>query len=157
MSYNVGMTTKQLEKQLSLLMIRSSMKGKYAIMNIAEEHNITVMQALTLCLLEPGESAPMKSLSTFMACDPSNITSIIEQLVNEGLVDRREATYDRRVKTVTLTDKGLVLRNKFLEVTASTRLPYLDRLSEEEIEVLIKIIEKATDASIMPKEAVAAA
>jgi DNA-binding MarR family transcriptional regulator len=156
MSYNATMTTKLLEKQLSLLIIRSSMKGKYAIMDIAEDHNITVMQALTLCLLEPGELIPMKSLSTFMACDPSNITSIIEQLVNEGLVDRKEATYDRRVKTVALTEKGLVLRDKFLEVTASTRLPYLDRLSEAEVDALITIIEKATDASIMPKEAAVA-
>lgn len=142
------MTTKQLEKQLSLLIIRSSMKGKYAIMEIAEEHNITVMQALTLCLLEPGQSIPMKSLSTFMACDPSNITSIIEQLVKQGLVERKEADHDRRVKTVTLTDKGLKLRDTFLEITANTRLPHLSRLSEAETEQLITIIEKATDASI---------
>jgi DNA-binding MarR family transcriptional regulator len=154
--YNVAMTTKQLEKHLSLLIIRSSMKGKYAMMEIAERYNITVMQALTLCLLEPGELTPMKSLSTFMACDPSNVTSIIEQLVNAGLVDRKEAEYDRRVKTVTLTEKGLMLRDKFLEVTANTRIPHLDRLSTTETEQLITIIEKATDASIIPKETVSA-
>jgi len=149
------MTTKQLEKHLSLLIIRASMKDKYAIMQIAEDHGITVMQALTLCLLEPGELTPMKSLSTFMACDPSNVTSIIEQLVNAGLVTRKEAEYDRRVKTVTLTDKGLMLRDKFLEVTASTRIPHLDKLTPEETEQLIIIIEKVTYAKLAPKETVA--
>jgi DNA-binding MarR family transcriptional regulator len=123
------------------------MKGKYAIVEIAENHHITLMQALTLCLLEPNQSVPMKSLSTFMSCDPSNITGIVEQLVIEGLVDRKEAVHDRRVKTVTLTAEGLALRDKFLEITTSTRLPNLDALSSREIEQLIAILEKATATS----------
>ena len=141
------MISKQLQDQLSLLIIRSSMKGKYAISQIAEDHHITLMQALTLCLLEPNQPVPMKSLSAFMSCDPSNITGIVEQLVIEGLVERKESAHDRRVKTVTLTEKGLDLRDKFLEITTSTRLPHLDRLSEEETNQLIAILEKATDIS----------
>jgi len=141
------MTRKQLQDQLSLLIIRSSMKGKYAIVEIAERHHITTMQALTLCLLEPGQSVPMKSLSQFMSCDPSNVTGIIEQLVNEGLVERKESTQDRRVKTITITPKGLALRDKFLEITTSTRLPHLNDLTEAETEQLIAILEKATATS----------
>jgi DNA-binding MarR family transcriptional regulator len=141
------MISKQLQDQLSLLMIRSSMKGKYAIVQIAEDYHITLMQALTLCLLEPSQSVPMKSLSTFMSCDPSNITGIVEQLVSEKLVERKEAAHDRRVKTVTLTPKGLDLRDKFLAITTSTRLPHLDALTSEETEQLITILEKATATS----------
>jgi len=141
------MISKSLQDQLSLLMIRSSMKGKYAIMETAEAYNITMMQALTLCLLEPNQPVPMKSLATFMSCDPSNITGIVEQLVSEELVERKEAKYDRRVKTVTITKRGLDLRDKFLEVTTKTRLPHLDQLSEQETEQLIAIVEKATTTS----------
>lgn len=141
------MISKQLQHQLSLLIIRSSMKGKYAIVETAEANNITMMPALTLCLLEPDQAVPMKSLSTFMSCDPSNVTPIVEQLVNEGLVERKEALHDRRVKTVTLTEKGLALRDKFLELTTSARLPNLSALSEEETEQLIAILEKATATS----------
>jgi DNA-binding MarR family transcriptional regulator len=145
--YNRAMISKQLQHQLSLLIIRSSMKGKYAMVETAEANHITMMQAMTLCLLEPNQSVPMKSLSTFMSCDPSNITGIIEQLVSEGLVDRKEATHDRRIKTVTLTAKGLALRDKFLELTTDTRLPNLDALTNEETEQLIGILEKATATS----------
>ncbi|HVV67093.1 MAG TPA: MarR family transcriptional regulator [Candidatus Saccharimonadales bacterium] len=141
------MISKHLQDQLSLLMIRSSMKGKYAIVGIAENNHITLMQALTLCLLEPNQPVPMKSLSTFMSCDPSNITPIVEQLVHEGLVERKESAADRRVKIVTITDKGLKLRDKFLEITTSTRLPHLDHLTQEETEQLITILGKATDTS----------
>src|SRR5882724_11313512 len=129
------------------------MKGKYAILQIAEDNKITMMPALTLCLLEPHQAVPMKSLSTFMSCDPSNITVIVEQLVHEGLVERKEAVHDRRVKTVELTDKGLALRDKFLEITTTVRLPHLDKLSETETEQLITILGKATDLS--PTQSVA--
>lgn len=156
MRYNEAMISKRLQDQLSLLIIRSSMKGKYAIVDIAERNHITLMQALTLCLLEPNQSVPMKSLSTFMSCDPSNVTPIVEQLVHEGLVNRKESPTDRRVKTVTLTDKGLDLRDKFLEITTSTRLPHLDQLSQEETEQLIAILEKATDTSATRSVAAAA-
>jgi DNA-binding MarR family transcriptional regulator len=141
------MDRKKLQVQLSLLIIRSSMKGKYAIMQIAENNNITMMPALTLCLLDPNQPVPMKALSAFMSCDPSNITVIIEQLVSEGLVDRKESTQDRRIKTVTLTKKGLALRDKFLEITTSTRLPNLNELTDKETEQLIKILGKATGAN----------
>jgi DNA-binding MarR family transcriptional regulator len=120
------------------------MKGKYAIVQIAEDHNITLMQALTLCLLDSDQPAPMKSLSTFLRCDPSNITGIVEQLVTQKLVERKEAVYDRRVKTVMLTKAGLVLRDTFLEITASTRLPYFDTLTHQETEQLVAILEKIT-------------
>jgi len=141
------MTTKHLQEQLSLIIIRSSMKGKYAITAIAEENRLTAQQALTLCLLDPSKSVPMKSLSVFMACDPSNVTGIVEQLVVEGYVERKEAEYDRRVKTLTLTEAGLALRDRFLEVTTSTRLPNLDHLSNEEAEQLITLLEKASGAN----------
>lgn len=120
------------------------MKAKYVIVEIAERHNITLMQALTLCLLEPNQPVPMKSISSFLSCDPSNITGIIEQLVTAGLVERKESAQDRRVKTVSITKKGVTLRDKFLELTASTRLPYLDSLTEAEVEQLMSILEKAT-------------
>jgi DNA-binding MarR family transcriptional regulator len=142
------MVSKQLQDQLSLLIIRSSMKGKYAILQIAENHNITLMPAMTLCLLEPNQPVPMKSLATFMSCDPSNITSIVEQLVIEGLVERKESSQDRRIKTITLTDAGLALRDQFLEITTSTRLPNLGMLTQEEIKQLIAILEKATATSV---------
>lgn len=141
------MINKDLQNRLSLLIIRSSMKGKYAIAEIAERNHITLMPAMTLCLLEPGQAVPMKAISTFMSCDPSNVTSLVEQLVAEGLVERKESEHDRRIKTVTMTEKGRVLRDKFLEVTTSTRLPHLDSLTHEETEQLMAILEKATDAT----------
>jgi DNA-binding MarR family transcriptional regulator len=86
----------------------------------------------------------MKNISEFMACDPSNITSIVEQLVNEGLVERKEASYDRRVKTLTLTHKGVQLREELLDIIIKTRLPKLCNLSGNEVDHLVSFLEKAS-------------
>jgi DNA-binding MarR family transcriptional regulator len=67
--------------------------------------------------------------------------------VSEGLVERKEAAYDRRIKILTLTEEGLALRDKFLEVTTSTRLPNIDSLTGQEVEQLMGILEKATGTS----------
>lgn len=147
LAYNEAMTTKQLQDQLSLLIIRASMRGKYAISQVAEDNHLTMAPALALCLLEPGQALPMKALSTFMCCDPSNITVITELLVSEGLVERKESAQDRRIKTVELTKKGLAMRDKFLATTTNARLPHLDHLTEAETRQLIAILEKATDTS----------
>lgn len=155
--YNKAMTSKQLQDQLSLLIIRASMRGKYAISQIAEDHHLTMAPALALCLLEPGQAVPMKALSTFMGCDPSNVTVITELLVTEGLVERKESAQDRRIKTVELTKKGLTLRDKFLEITTSARLPHLDRLTEAETTQLITILEKATATSATQSVAISEA
>ena len=138
------MASKNLHNQLSLLIIRASMKAKYDLMDVAERNNITTMQALTLCLIDKDNPIPMKTISDFMSCDPSNITSIVEQLVSEGLVERKEAAYDRRVKTLTLTEKGQEIQDKLLEITIKTRLPNICSLSDEEVDKLVSVLEKAT-------------
>ncbi len=137
------MISKRLQEELSLLIIRSSMKGKYAIVQIAEDNHITPYASHDFVFTRTRTTRTMKSLAKFMSCDPSNVTGIIEQLVSEGFVDRKESLNDRRIKTVSLTNKGLALRDKFLEITTSTRLPNLDSLSDDEIEQLIAILEKA--------------
>jgi DNA-binding MarR family transcriptional regulator len=141
------MTDTKVLNQLSILMIRFGLKSKYAMLKTAEDNHITLMPAMTLCLLDPGQVVPMKAIAQFMSCDPSNITSIIDQLVQEGLVERKESPLDRRIKTISITKKGLKLRDKFLEITAATRLPDLHSLSAAEAEQLITLLEKATNTS----------
>ncbi len=125
-------------------MIRASLKGKYGMNEVAEAHGITLMQALTLCLLEPEASVPMNSLSTFLSCDPSNVSGIVDRLVSGSFIERKECVEDRRIKRIILTDKGLALRSTLLQITAEKRLPNLSGLSAAETKELIRLLEKAT-------------
>jgi len=138
------MTKKQLQEEFSALLIRSSLRGKFEISEVVEAHNLTFIHAATLCLLEPGKSLPMNSLSTFLGCTPPNVSSIIERLVDESFVAREESADDRRVKTVSLTTEGLRLREELLRVAMSIRLPGIDTLSKSELDSMIAIFNKAT-------------
>src|SRR5262249_51569908 len=52
----------------------------------------------------------MRSLAKEWACDPSNATFIVDRLENRRLAERRSLDRDRRVKLVTLTERGIKTR-----------------------------------------------
>ena len=53
---------------------------------------------------------PMSALAGPLMCDNSNVTGIVDRLEALGLVERRPAERDRRVKAVALTEQGIALR-----------------------------------------------
>jgi DNA-binding MarR family transcriptional regulator len=75
--------------------------------------------ALARALLILTEPTPMRELAWRLACDPSNITGITDQLEQRGLVARVPGK-DRRVKFVELTPAGLELRNQIADSVART-------------------------------------
>ena len=58
----------------------------------------------------------MSSLAERLFCDASNVTGIADRLEARGLVERRSAEGDRRVKALTLTPDGVELRGRVLEI-----------------------------------------
>jgi DNA-binding MarR family transcriptional regulator len=63
-----------------------------------------------LRLIEPGVEVPMSSLAGKLFCDASNVTGIVDRLEARGLIERRPAEHDRRVKLLVLTPEGERLR-----------------------------------------------
>jgi len=77
---------------------------------VAERHGLTYQQLLLLRSLEPPR--PMRDVADAMCCDPSNVTGLIDRLEARGLVERAPGSEDRRVKMLTLTSEGRVLRRR---------------------------------------------
>jgi len=80
------------------------------------ELSLTFVQAHALRLLDPERPLPMSSLAELLFCDASNVTGIADRLESRGLVERRSAEGDRRVKVLTLTPAGAALRGRVLEI-----------------------------------------
>jgi DNA-binding MarR family transcriptional regulator len=144
------MTALNLQDNLNWLLIRSSMITKQRLMKLAEEHDLTLMQALTLGLLEPGEPLPMSSISELLAIDPSSVSGIVDRLFTGSYIERREGTIDRRVKTITLTPAGLALRNKLMP-RITERCSNFDSFSETEIETLKSLLAKSLPSTTASK------
>ncbi|MWA01913.1 MarR family transcriptional regulator [Actinomadura sp. LD22] len=62
--------------------------------------------AQALVLTNLSGPAPMRRLADWLSCEPSNVTGIVDGLERRGLVTRRPAPGDRRVKHVVLTEAG---------------------------------------------------
>jgi MarR family transcriptional regulator, organic hydroperoxide resistance regulator len=81
---------------------------------IAAEFDLSPMQAFALRLLEPGTPLPMSDLAEALHCDASNVTGIVDRLEDRGLIARRAADHDRRVKMLVVTESGAALRERLL-------------------------------------------
>jgi len=95
-------------------------------------------QAHALRMLDPDEAMPMSALAERLFCDASNVTGLVDRLEARGLVERRTAEGDRRVKALTLTREGVELRDRVLAVMseppeAITALPLADQRALRDI------------------------
>src|SRR6185312_15334389 len=76
--------------------------AKQQLFNIARSCDLTNVQTLSLLFVSPDEPQPMHNLSTFLGCDASNVTGIIDGLERKKLMSRVEHPADRRIKMVQL-------------------------------------------------------
>jgi DNA-binding MarR family transcriptional regulator len=83
----------------------------------AAELGLPPAQALVLTNL--SGPAPMRQLADWLSCEPSNVTGIVDGLERRGLVTRKPAPGDRRVKHVVLTEAGEHKRRQ-LRASATT-------------------------------------
>jgi MarR family transcriptional regulator, organic hydroperoxide resistance regulator len=95
-------------------------------------------QAHALRLLDPEEPLPMSALAERLICDASNVTGIVDRLEARGLVERRSAEGDRRVKALTITPAGVELRRVVMEImseppAAIAALPAADQRALRDI------------------------
>jgi MarR family transcriptional regulator, organic hydroperoxide resistance regulator len=77
--------------------------------------DLSLPQARALQVLEPGNPVPMRDLAASLHCDASNITGIVDRLEARGLLERRSAPGDRRVRALAVTAKGAAVRAKLVK------------------------------------------
>jgi MarR family transcriptional regulator, organic hydroperoxide resistance regulator len=119
--------------------------NKARFVAIAAEYELTPMQAHALRLLEPGKELPMSALADSLYCDASNVTGIVDRLEARGLIERRSADRDRRVKMLAVTSAGQELRDELLE-RLFTAPPSVAGLSVEDQRTLRDILRRALAA-----------
>ena len=108
------------------------------------ELGLAPMQSMALMQLRRDEPMTMSALAHALNCDNSNVTGIADRLEAQGLVERRAAEHDRRVKTLVLTAKGVELRGE-VERRMSVPPPPLAGLSAEDAVALRDILQRALD------------
>ncbi|HZD69547.1 MAG TPA: MarR family transcriptional regulator [Actinomycetes bacterium] len=111
---------------------------------------LSLPQARALQVLEPEHPVPMRDLAAGLRCDASNITGIVDRLEARGLVERRSAPGDRRVRALVVTAKGAVLRARLVERLYQVP-PAIAGLSPAEQRMLLELLQRLLTAPRPPR------
>jgi DNA-binding MarR family transcriptional regulator len=115
---------------------------KAAKMRSFAEFDLTPAQAQLLIQLDPLRPIAMSELANMLGCDASNVTGLVDRLEERGMIERRAAAADRRVKKIAITPPGAKQRNRILDRWHEPP-PQIAALPQKDIRELLRILRKA--------------
>jgi DNA-binding MarR family transcriptional regulator len=133
-------TARSVEAEVGDLLVQLLSSAKDHFMSALAEMDLTPPQGFALHHLE--EPLPMRQLAAEMGYDASHITGIIDKLEGQGLVERRPAAHDRRIKLLVTTPKGRALRLR-IQDEVFDRQPILDQLTPAQRRQLRDLLRRA--------------
>ncbi len=134
------------------LFMHRSMRG---YMHYAREKGLSRSMIGTLFHLSHRDHAGVTDLGEHLGVSSAAASQMLEHLVEEGLIERTEDPDDRRMKKITMTEKGY----QVIKESVSARLGWVEELtakfSENEKEQITSalelIIAKAQEMNISEK------
>jgi DNA-binding MarR family transcriptional regulator len=111
---------------------------------IARELDLRPAAFGTLRMLDRPRT--MSEVAEALQCDNSNVTGIVDSLEEKGLVRRRPAEGDRRVKLIELTPEGRRVHGRLARAFAKPP-EWVEALSEEDRRQLRDILQRAHEAT----------
>ncbi len=142
---NKALTTVSAGARAWELMYEVFKSSKPYMESVASAFELTPQQLFALKNLSIERPMMMSELATTLGCDASNVTSIVDRLEARGLVERRSADHDRRVKALVMTSAGLDVRERIHERMQKPP-PALDNLSVADQEALCTLLTRALAA-----------
>ncbi|MDE0632399.1 MAG: MarR family transcriptional regulator [Caldilineaceae bacterium] len=106
-----------------------------------EDLGMTIPQIKTLVLLGPLGPLRMGNIAACLGRALSATTTIVDRLVEKGLVDRISDPNDRRVVICKLTDAGEETLKRFWRIGRERLDPAANLLDEEQLEIVVKGLE----------------
>jgi DNA-binding MarR family transcriptional regulator len=100
------------------------------------ELSLTLAQLKSLSFISSEGNTNVRKLAAALSVTSANVTGIVDRLVKQGLVTRRENPEDRRMLLLQVTDKGRALITDLRERQTSRLSEILDYMSPDEVSIL---------------------
>jgi DNA-binding MarR family transcriptional regulator len=100
------------------------------------ELSLTLAQLKSLFFISNEESTNVRKLAAALSVTSANVTGIVDRLVEQGLVTRRENPEDRRMLLLQVTDKAQALITDLRERQTSRLSEILDYMGPDELSML---------------------
>jgi MarR family transcriptional regulator for hemolysin len=106
--------------------------------------DITIDQWLVLKTILDHPDLTQKEIAAIVFKDYASITRIIDLLVKRGYLRRSPHPADKRQHQLDLTTLGKGVYSELVPIIASNRQTALEGISEEEVQVLQKLLQRIT-------------
>jgi DNA-binding MarR family transcriptional regulator len=103
-----------------------------------ETLELTYAQAKLIWRLDAGDTPSLKEAARRSGVDPSNLSAVVDQLIERGLMTSRPAAHDKRVRIVRLTGEGVRMRKRL--VACLSQNPTLGSLTSQQQKQLLDIL-----------------
>lgn len=125
------------------------MQSEALLTEALSAHHLTYATAQALWAIDPEEPAPsMKTVASRLFCNAPNLSFVMNQLAERGLVERSVDPNDRRSRVVTLTPEGRRVRSEVID--AALKVTPLARLTPRELGQFARLLATALDAPADP-------
>jgi DNA-binding MarR family transcriptional regulator len=115
---------------------------KLFVTHIQEATNLRPVEFSLLLLLLGNEDVTPKALCRALAVPASNLTPIVDRLIEQGHVRRAPSSHDGRSQLIELTPKGRKLAHRVHEISLSMEDGLLAPLTAVERKTLISMLHR---------------
>lgn len=129
--------TKDLQRAVTTIM--RALKIADTEVRIAhKELNFQPVDIQTLRFLSNHPHSKLSDLGAFLGVVPTTASSVVDRMVERGLVERRRPETDRRSIALTLTEQGAEAFGRLEDEEIATMQIMLDALPEDEREMFVR-------------------
>lgn len=132
------------EAELFPVMLVETSRAWRALMDQRLRH-LGLSQAKWLALLHihrGGADMTQKELAGRLGVEGPTITALLDRLMRDDYIERRESPTDRRAKTVHLTPKAKQLMKKIIAVAAQLRSELFENVPLKDLQACIRTFQR---------------
>ena len=109
----------KLDNQLCFRLYTASRLLTQAYHPLLSEHGLTYPQYLVLLVLWEKDAQPVNDIAKRLFLETNTVTPLLQRMEKEGILIRKKGEKDARQMIVSLTGKGIELKNQLAAVPAT--------------------------------------
>lgn len=118
---------------LEQFLVRLHCLGEAEAMDALVDTDLSFSQVRAIfALTNHGGPIPINELAHDLRMSMAGTGRTVDQLVNDGLVERREDPQDRRVRQISLSDAGRTLTEKHLDARRGALRAFVEQLPADD-------------------------
>ncbi|MGK5683716.1 MarR family winged helix-turn-helix transcriptional regulator [Actinoplanes sp. URMC 104] len=129
-----------LDSEITWLLHRAAQRLRAATGEVAEQHDLTLREYIVLSALDKSPGLTQGELGRSLGLDKTTLMSELDRLERRGLVERRHAARDRRLRIPVITGEGDTVRAKVAAACAAVEASVLDGFGGDQVRDLRRML-----------------